>query len=86
MYAPVVPSKTIPDFRPKWAKCFQTKRPKTPTLPLYTAVPPPPPLILTPFMIVRDRGCVRLGNLDLDFKIPISDLQSNSKCENGFQR
>ena len=26
MYAPVVPSKTIPDSRPKWAKCFQTKK------------------------------------------------------------
>ena len=24
-------------------------------------------------------GCVRLGNLDLDFKIQISDLQSNAK-------
>ena len=31
-------------------------------------------------------GCVRLGNLDLDFKIRISDLQSNAKFENGFQR
>ena len=31
-------------------------------------------------------GCVRLGNLDLDFKIRISDLQSNAKSENGFQR
>ena len=34
-YASVVPSKTIPDSRPKWAKCiparFQTKRPKNPT-------------------------------------------------------
>ena len=26
MYAPVVPSKTIPDSKPKWAKCFQTKK------------------------------------------------------------
>ena len=34
----------------------------------------------------RVRGCVRLGNLDLDFKIRISDLQSNAKSENGFQR
>jgi len=25
-----------------------------------------------------------LGNLDLDFKIRISDLQSNAKSENGF--
>ena len=35
MYAPVVPSKTIPDSRPKWAKCipvFRPKRPKNPTL------------------------------------------------------
>ena len=31
-------------------------------------------------------GCVRLGNPDLDFKIPISDLQSNAKSESGFQR
>ena len=31
-------------------------------------------------------GCVRLGNLDLDFEIRISDLQSNAKSENGFQR
>ena len=31
-------------------------------------------------------GCVRLENLDLDFKIRISDLQSNAKFENGFQR
>ena len=33
-----------------------------------------------------DDGCVRVGNLDLDFKILISDLQSNAKSENGFQR
>ena len=39
MYAPVVPSKTIPDFR---QKCFQTKRPQTPTLPLCKGVPPDP--------------------------------------------
>ena len=31
-------------------------------------------------------GYVRSGNLDLDFKIRISDLQSNAKSENGFQR
>ena len=31
-------------------------------------------------------GCVRLGNLDLDFKIRTSDLQSNAKSESGFQR
>ena len=31
-------------------------------------------------------GCCRLGNLDLDFKIRISDWQSNAKSENGFQR
>ena len=30
-------------------------------------------------------GCVRLGNVDLDFEIRISDLQSNAKSENGFQ-
>ena len=31
-------------------------------------------------------GCFRLRNLDLDFKIRISDLQSNAKSENRFQR
>ena len=31
-------------------------------------------------------GCVWFGNLVLDFKIRISDLQSNAKSENGFQR
>ena len=31
-------------------------------------------------------GCFRLGNLDLDFKIRISDLQSSAKSENRFQR
>ena len=31
-------------------------------------------------------GCVWLGNLDLDFQIRISDLQSNAKSENRFQR
>ena len=31
-------------------------------------------------------GCFRLGNLDLDFKIRISYLQSNAKSENRFQR
>ena len=31
-------------------------------------------------------GCVRLGNLDFDFKIRISDLQSYAKSENGFRR
>ena len=30
MYAPVVPSKTIPDSTTKWAKCFQTKKAQTP--------------------------------------------------------
>ena len=49
-YAPVVLSKTIPDFRPKWAKCipvFRPKRPKNPTrwgdiylYDLYKGVPP----------------------------------------------
>ena len=29
-------------------------------------------------------GCVPLGNLDLDFKIRISDLQSNAKSEKGI--
>ena len=47
----VVPSKTIPDSRPKWAKCilvFRPKRPKNPTrwggkylYSLYEGVPPP---------------------------------------------
>ena len=34
----------------------------------------------------ENEGYVRLGNLDLDFKIRISDLQSNAKSENRFQR
>ena len=29
-------------------------------------------------------GCVPLGNLDLDFKIRISDLQSNAKSKKGI--
>ena len=32
------------------------------------------------------RGFVRLENLNFDFKIRISDLKSNVKSENGFQR
>ena len=36
--------------------------------------------------ITPNSGCVRLGNLDLDFKIRISDLQSNAKSEKRFQR
>ena len=35
---------------------------------------------------LRQLGFVRLASLDLDFKIRISDLQSNAKSENGFQR
>ena len=31
-------------------------------------------------------GCVRFGNLDLDFKIRISYLRSNAKSEKEFQR
>ena len=57
-YIPVVPSKTIPHFRPKWAKCipvFRPKRRKNPTrwggTYLYSfyryhvpwVTPPPPP-------------------------------------------
>ena len=51
---PVVPSKTTPDSRPKWAKCIRPvlrpKRRKNPTRwggtylnSLYKGVPPPPP-------------------------------------------
>ena len=50
----IVPSKTIPDSRPKWAKCiffFKPKRRKNPTrcggtyiYSLYKGVPPPPGL------------------------------------------
>ena len=50
--SPAVPSKTIPDSRPKWAKripVFRPKRPKNPTpwggtylYSLYKEVPPPP--------------------------------------------
>ena len=35
---------------------------------------------------INDLGCFRLEKLELDFKIRISDLQSNAKSENGFQR
>ena len=52
-YNPVVPSKTIPDSRPKWAKCilvFRSKPRKDPTrwggrylYSSYKVVPPPPP-------------------------------------------
>ena len=38
------------------------------------------------FIVLGHKGCVRLGNLDLDFKIRISDLQSNAKSGNGFKR
>ena len=55
MYAPVVPSKTIPDSRPKWAKCFQTKKAQTP----YPSIKEgSTTLILTLFMIVRDQDKV----------------------------
>ena len=51
-YSPVVPSKTIPYSRPKWAKClpvFRPKRTKNHTLwsgmiwPIWGSTPPPPP-------------------------------------------
>ena len=51
MYAPVVPSKTIPDSTPKWAKCFQTKKAQNPYPSLIQGSTP---LILIPFMIVGD--------------------------------
>ena len=35
---------------------------------------------------INDLGCFRLEKFELDFKIRISDLQSNAKSENGFQR
>ena len=51
-YTPVVPSKSTPDSRPKWARCipvFRPKRCKNPTkwggtclYSLYKGVPPPP--------------------------------------------
>ena len=61
MYAPVVPAKTIPDSRPKWAKYFQTKNAQNPTLwavHTYMAYIREYPRVLTPFMIVRDRDQV----------------------------
>ena len=49
MYAPIVPAKTIPDSRPKWAKCFQTKNAPKPyplggtyLYGLYKGLPPGP--------------------------------------------
>ena len=38
------------------------------------------------WLVVQYLGCVLLGNLDLDFKIRISNLQKNAKSKNGFQR
>ena len=38
------------------------------------------------FIVLGYKGYVRFGNLDLDFKIRISDLKSNAKSENGFKR
>ena len=58
MYAPVVPSKTIPDSRPKWVKCFQTKKAQKPfpwgNTYLYGLYKGVLALVLTPFIIVRD--------------------------------
>ena len=68
LYTPLVPSKTIPNFRQKWAKCipvFRPKRPKHHTLwdstylyGLCNREPPPPPrfpllLFYTIFFITR---------------------------------
>jgi len=65
-------------------------------LSLRRTIPHPPPLPHTRGAFHSDKksvkfeetqmGCVRLGNLDLDFKIRISDLQSNAKSEKRFQR
>ena len=59
-YTHIVPSKTIPDSRPKWAKCiflFKPKRRKNPTrsggtylYSLYKGVPPPPQCLYFLFM------------------------------------
>ena len=77
MYAPVVPSKTIPNSRLKWAKCFQTKKVQNPYLPLYKGVPP---LILTPFMIVRDRDKVGEENsILIQLMIQRTGQQSSTK-------
>ena len=40
-------------------------------------------LLYAPVPLLRVRS---IGNLNLDFKIRISDLQSNAKSENRFQR
>ena len=62
-YTPVVPSKTIPNFRPKGAKCihvFRPKRHKNPTrwggtylFRLYKGVPPPPFPGTGPMLVTR---------------------------------
>ena len=52
---PQFPRKPYPIPHQNEQSVFRPKRPKTPTRPLYKGVPP---LILTPFMIVRDQDKV----------------------------
>ena len=63
MYTPVVSSKTIPDSKPKWAKCFQTTKTGHKPYPLgqqirIWLISESIPRVLTPFMIVRGRDHV----------------------------
>ena len=59
MHAPVVPQKPYPIPDQKWVKCFQTKKAQKPfpwgNTYLYSLYKGVPALVLTPFMIVRDR-------------------------------
>ena len=55
MYAPVVPSKTIPDSRPKWAKCFQTKKVQS----LFSSLRFIPSPYLSPYFIPSPQSAVR---------------------------
>ena len=65
-YTSVVPSKTIPDSRPKWAKCifvFRPKRRKNPTrwggtYVAYIGESPPPPPRITPCTNMDPDECV----------------------------
>ena len=60
------------------------------SLKIRSTPPPPHPRIYVsvflaaPWKWQRHVGCVRLGNLDVHFKIRISYLQSNAKSDNGF--
>ena len=79
-YAPVVPSKTTPDSRPKSAKCipvFTPKRPQNPTLwgsaylyGLYKGVPPCPSSRVDRFLLTSPSQKLKRSWKGLQFRIP----------------